>query len=87
RAILQSLLPVCSRVIITQPKIDRSLLPEKLSLIAKEMVSNVKIISDVAEAVKYAIKTASPEDAVCIGGSLYVVGEAKEALDSEDWIS
>lgn len=86
-AILQSLLPVCNRVIITQPKIDRSLVPEKLSLIAKEMVSDVKIIADVAEAVKYAIKTASPEDAVCIGGSLYVVGEAKEALDSEDWIS
>lgn len=86
-AILQSLLPVCNRVIITQPKIDRSLVPEKLSLIAKEMVSDVKIIADVAEAVKYAIETSSPEDAVCIGGSLYVVGEAKEALDSEDWIS
>jgi dihydrofolate synthase/folylpolyglutamate synthase len=35
----------------------------------------------VGDAVRHAIATSRPEDAVCIAGSLYVVGEAKAALD------
>jgi dihydrofolate synthase/folylpolyglutamate synthase len=31
--------------------------------------------------VRHAIATTRPEDAVCIAGSLYVVGEAKAALE------
>ncbi len=80
-AILKSLLPVCSKVILTRPTIDRSLDPEKLYPIAKKMVKDVKIIPDVAKAVSHAVKTSSSDDAVCIAGSLYVVGEAKEKLD------
>jgi dihydrofolate synthase/folylpolyglutamate synthase len=80
-AMLKSLLPVCSKVILTRPKIERSLDPEKLYPIAKKMVKDVKIIPDVAKAVSHAVKTSSSDDAVCIAGSLYVVGEAKEKLD------
>ena len=79
---LKSLLPGCHRVIITKARIDRALSPEKLNDIAKLYVSNVKIIPSVAEAVGYAIKTTPKKDAVCVAGSLYVVGEAKEALES-----
>lgn len=80
-AMLKSLLPVCSRAIITSPKIYRALLPEKLLAVAENLISDVTIIPDVGKAVNYAVKTASPDDAVCIAGSLYVVGEAKEALE------
>ncbi len=80
-AILKSILPVCSKVILTQPKIDRSLKPEKLYPIAKRIVSDVTIIPDVCAAAKHAVTNASPNDAVCIAGSLYVVGEVKEKLD------
>ena len=75
------LLPHCSKVIITRPKIDRSLAPEKLYPTAKQMVPDVRIIPDVPEAVKFAIETASPEDAVCIAGSLYLVGETMAAIE------
>ena len=34
-----------------------------------------------AEAVGYAIDTGAPNGATCIAGSLYVVGEAKEAFE------
>jgi len=78
---LKSLVPLCSRVILTCPKIDRALPPEKLYPIAREMVSDIHIIPDVDKAVIHAIETASPREAICIAGSLYVVGEAKELFE------
>ncbi len=80
-AMLRFLLPLCNRVILTRAKIDRALPPETLFHVAKKKLSNIEICPDVCSAVKLAVETTSPEDAVCIAGSLYVVGEAKEALD------
>lgn len=80
-SMLKSLIPFCSKVILTRPKIDRALPPEKLYPIAKEMISNIHIIPDVDKAVIHAIETASSEEAICIAGSLYVVGEAKELFE------
>ncbi|WDN88391.1 dihydrofolate synthase / folylpolyglutamate synthase [Desulfosarcina sp. BuS5] len=77
---LRCLIPVCSRVILTQPEIDRSLSPDQLYPVAEKMISDVSMIPDVGEAVKHAVDTVLPDEAVCIAGSLYVVGEAKEAL-------
>ena len=84
QAILRSLLPGCREVILTRAKINRALPPERLYPIAKEIVSNIRIISDVGNAVKYAIKAASLNHAVCVAGSLYVVGEAKAMLESRE---
>ena len=81
KTMLRHLLPFCSKVIITHPKIDRSLAPEKLYTVAKQMVPDVRIISDVPEAVASAIETASPEGAVLVAGSLYLVGETMEAIE------
>jgi dihydrofolate synthase/folylpolyglutamate synthase len=78
---LKSLVPLCSKVILTRPKIDRALPPEKLYPIAREMVSDIHIIPDVDKALIHAIETASPREAICIAGSLYVVGEAKELFE------
>ncbi len=80
-AMLKSLLPVCSRAIITRAKTDRALPPQKLYATAKKIISDVLAVSDVAKAAKHAIETAGPNDVVCIAGSLYVVGEAKEAIE------
>jgi len=80
-AMLACLLPLCNKAILTRPKINRALAPEKLYPIAKKIIPDVCIIPDVSEAVQHAIKTASSDDAICIAGSLYLVGEAKEALD------
>lgn len=80
-AILQSLLPVCSRVILTRPGIDRALPTETLNAAARRINSNITLIDDVREAVRHAIQTAAPDEVVCIAGSLYVVGEAKEIFE------
>ncbi|MBW2515283.1 MAG: bifunctional folylpolyglutamate synthase/dihydrofolate synthase [Deltaproteobacteria bacterium] len=81
RSMLNSLLPECSRVIITRAQSQRALKPEKLYAVAKKTLSEVSIISDVAAAVRNAIETAGRDDVVCVAGSLYVVGEAKEAIE------
>jgi len=80
-AMLRCLLPLCSRAILTRARIDRALPPEKLHAVANEILADIQICPDVCRAAKRAIETASPHDAICIAGSLYVVGEAKEAFD------
>ena len=80
-AILKDLVAPCARLIITRPKIDRSLPPETLEAAAKPLITDIQIIPDVGDAVRHAIATSRPEDAVCVAGSLYVVGEAKAALE------
>ena len=77
---LKSLLPVCSRAIITRAKTERALPPQKLYVTAKKIISDITTAPTVAEAAKIAIETTGQNDVVCIAGSLYVVGEAKEAI-------
>ncbi len=79
-SMLKALLPACQKAILTRAGIARALPPEKLHTVAKELIRDIKIIPDVGEAVKYAIDTAEPNEAICIAGSLYVVGEAKTAI-------
>ena len=81
RAILKDLLPHCKKAILTQPKIDRALSPEKLYAVAREMISDIRIIPDVDKAILHAIENTLSDDVICIAGSLYVVGEAKEFFE------
>jgi len=65
----------------TRSKIDRALSTNKLHATAKNIHSNIFVIDDVEQAVIHAVDSASPDEAVCIAGSLYLVGEAKEAFE------
>lgn len=80
KGMLKSLLPLCKRLILTKPNINRALEPEILCKFAKNFVEDVKIIPNVKDAFFYAMESVSPDDAICIAGSLYVVGEVKQAI-------
>ncbi|UCE53384.1 MAG: bifunctional folylpolyglutamate synthase/dihydrofolate synthase [Desulfobacterales bacterium] len=80
-SILKSLLPLCRRVILTRARIDRALDPQKLYTVAKETIADITIIPDVTQAVAHAVEEYRPKEAICIAGSLYVVGEAMEAFE------
>ena len=80
KAMLQSLAPESTKLILTRPKIDRSLEPEQLLEEARHLATDITVLPDVERAVKHAVTTAQPDEVICIAGSLYVVGEAKEAL-------
>ena len=82
-AMLACLLPIAERVILTRPKINRALAPERLHEVAEKFNLDTVIIPDVAGAVKHAFDTSMPHGATCIAGSLYVVGEAKEAFERD----
>ncbi|UCD33899.1 MAG: bifunctional folylpolyglutamate synthase/dihydrofolate synthase [Desulfobacterales bacterium] len=85
-SMLKCLVPLCHKVILTRPKIDRALAPERLFPIAKELKNDVDIVPDVDMAIKLAIETTPERDAICIAGSLYVVGEAKETFEKHPFL-
>jgi dihydrofolate synthase/folylpolyglutamate synthase len=80
-AMLKCLLPAAHRVILTRAKINRAMEPARLEPIARKITPNVKIVPDVKQALEKALKTTSKTDIICVAGSLYVVGEAKEAIE------
>jgi dihydrofolate synthase/folylpolyglutamate synthase len=83
-AILENLLPACSRVILTSPKIDRALPVDSLYPIAAAITADVQKIPDVSRAVAFAVQNARPDEVICVAGSLYVVGEAKAFLNQSE---
>jgi dihydrofolate synthase / folylpolyglutamate synthase len=83
KGMLKSLLPLCRRVIFTRPTINRAMAPEILSNFAKDFVEDIKIITSVKDAFSYALESVSSDEAICVAGSLYVVGEVKQALEDK----
>ena len=84
RGMLQALVPRSHKVLVTRPKIGRGLPTETLLPVVRDMNPNVAAAADVRLALQQAMATAGPKDAVVVAGSLYVVGEAKEALEEMD---
>ncbi|WP_245809194.1 bifunctional folylpolyglutamate synthase/dihydrofolate synthase [Desulfamplus magnetovallimortis] len=84
KAMLKHLLPVADSVIFTKAQINRSLEPETLKEFAKTISNaHMEIIRDVGSAVAHALKTADTSDTICIAGSLYVAGEARDKIDKD----
>ncbi len=76
---LSTLLPMSSRAFFCEARF-RKTPAASLATIAKEFLPAFKIkeIVSVKEAVREALKTAQPQEIICICGSLYVAGEALE---------
>lgn len=70
-----------ARLLITcQPDSPRALPADVIAAAAQEMGVTTVVIPNVARAVDEAIKMANEDELVLITGSLYVVGEARQAL-------
>lgn len=83
-AMLKKLLPRAQRVIVTKAQNNRSIEPVALAAAVRKIFKDeLLIIEDVKKAISHAITTSCKEDAICIAGSLYVVGEAKEKFDMD----
>jgi dihydrofolate synthase/folylpolyglutamate synthase len=82
RAMLRRLLPKATRLIVTRAKTNRALTPEKIAAVAAKLVPDIRTIPDVGDALRFAMKTAPPQSLTLVAGSLYVVGEAKAALEN-----
>ena len=62
-------------IVLTRPDTLRAAEPEKLYLSARKHCPGVVIKEKVSEAFAYVLSQASREDAICVTGSLYTVGE------------
>lgn len=67
-------------VIATKSTSQRAMPPESIAEAASEMGMETRISNNIADAIGIAKEYAGMDDLVCITGSLYVVGEAREKI-------
>jgi len=77
-----TLFPHASEVIFTQPDTSRSISASQLAEIAGHHAARYKIIPDAEKALESAMAQASPDDVICITGSLYLVGQLRHRWQS-----
>ncbi len=82
KAMLKHIIADAGRIIFTKADIERSLEPEVLREYAMKITkAEIKIIDTVAGAVDEAISNSSGSDQIiCVAGSLYVAGEARQRI-------
>ena len=81
---LKNLLPAAGRVILTRADNDRSIDPQVLEQCARLYTDvPVTIEPHVGRAVEKAVSKAHTDEVICIAGSLYVAGEAREKIETE----
>lgn len=80
KEMLKDLLPLARRVILTKPDNQRSTDPKALLQTAKALSETVTVKQNIQEAMAWALKETSPDETICIAGSLYLVGEVKALM-------
>jgi dihydrofolate synthase/folylpolyglutamate synthase len=80
-AIAAALLPLAAAVVITRSGHPRSMDIDRIATVIAPYLRGPLVIStDVAAAIDTARELAGPHDLICVTGSLFVVGAAREAL-------
>jgi len=80
---LQKLTNFADHFILVRPNQDRSESPSRLKKILKKYNASCEVIEDIPKAIRKVKQTALSDDMVCITGSIFTVGEAKQYLENE----
>jgi dihydrofolate synthase/folylpolyglutamate synthase len=80
KTMLKKLLPLADLVIVTGPDTVRALPPEAIMRVAESYQKKIEVVGKSCEALKRALSMADPDDLICVTGSLYLVGEIKQAF-------
>jgi len=83
RAVGAHLCPIADLTILTASKLPRAASPDELTGILGDLCAQHRAAPDVPTALDMALAEAGEEDLVLVTGSLYVVGEAMEALEAK----
>jgi dihydrofolate synthase/folylpolyglutamate synthase len=78
KPILRKLVDLGTRVIFTRPKLDRAASPSRMLSYVNDKREKIEVVEDVKEAVRKAMSWAYHDDLVCVAGSLFAAGEARE---------
>ena len=76
---LKKLAPLADTVILTRPETERAVSPSELSEPAQRYCRHVEIVAGTHQALQRALAVAAGEDLICVAGSLYLIGELKQA--------
>jgi len=80
---LDLIVPLASRIILTKPLSPRALDPGELASLYKFGNTPVEIIEDIPKAWQKAVSEAGRNDLVCGAGSIYFIGEILHALHNQ----
>jgi dihydrofolate synthase/folylpolyglutamate synthase len=73
------LFPRAHTVILTEPRQPRAISVALLAEITSDLAPRCEIVRDPVQALERALQLATPEDAVFVSGSLYLVGDIRAA--------
>ncbi|MCL4296456.1 MAG: bifunctional folylpolyglutamate synthase/dihydrofolate synthase [Anaerolineae bacterium] len=76
---LKVLLPVSSQMFVVASRHPRAEKPEKLAALAAQLGGDVRPMPDIQAALASALAESDPNDLICVTGSLFLVGDAREA--------
>ncbi len=80
-ATLQEIAPLAEIIIFTRPESERSATGQQLLNALPESMRNKAVLTDsVAESIALARERAEQDDLICIAGSLYLIGAARDNL-------
>jgi len=82
RSMLKQLAPLADVLILTKPATDRAKPPEELLSVAVRYHDRIELTQTTGEALKLALTKAGAQDLICCTGSLYLVGEIRQAVAS-----
>jgi len=81
--ILKELTNFADHFILVRPNQERSENPIRLKEILRKYNASCEVIESIPKAIRQAKQTALPNDMVCVTGSIFTVGEAKQYLENE----
>jgi dihydrofolate synthase/folylpolyglutamate synthase len=81
--VAELLFPPVARVIVTQPSSPRAASASTIAQLAPDLNLEVVVAADPARALRAALEGARPNDVVFVTGSLFLVGDCKQALEPE----
>jgi dihydrofolate synthase/folylpolyglutamate synthase len=80
KSILQTLAPLANHIILSKPHVERASSPDLLLEALGGNGKKAEVIEDLLPAIEKGLSLTHPEDLLCITGSLYTVGEARDYL-------
>ncbi len=81
---LETIAPMADHILFTRPESERSAMPEDLmNCLPETMIDRAESVASVEKALQIAAERATGDDLICIAGSLYLVGRARQILLGE----
>jgi len=81
---LDTIAPMADHILFTRPESERSAMPEDLmNCLPETMIDRAESVPSVEKALQLAAELATENDLICIAGSLYLVGQARQILLGE----